>query len=275
MGLRISAVMPLAAEQVSEVRRATEGAVQASSTPVDRSLPDARAARIGAIASEAARAVNLAEGVEEGISGIERRLVAIRDEIAEAGDRAFLRNADLVESQRRIALNVIALNVIVEGTRLFGVAVLDGSVSDEPFNITPDEPLNLTIANLAAEQLGRGVSNQAGIANLSQIDISHFPPGVRLPRGLTDAFLVAGAAMDDVAAAREDIERFEEEIFSSAFRELRAERRALGLSDAGLREIDFALTPSRFALSELLRQANLIALRADLDRSGELLNLVI
>jgi hypothetical protein len=242
--------------------------------PAARS-PDARAARVSEIASEAARAVNLARGAVESLLEIERRLGAIRDEIAEVGDRVFLLEAGLIESQLRIARNVIAINVIVEGTRLFGVTVLDGSVTNETFNITPNEPLNLTIANLAADQLGRGVSNQTGIENLSQIDIAQFPPGVRLPRGLTDAFLVAGAAIEDAARVREGIERFEGEVFSSAFRELRAEGRVLGVSDAGFREIDPALAPPEFALSELLRLANLIALRADLDRTGELLNLVI
>jgi hypothetical protein len=241
--------------------------------PADRS-PDAHAVRISEIAAEAARSVNIANAAVGGILEIERRLGAISDEIVETADRAILGEAELIESQLRIVQNVIAIDVIVEGARLFGVTVLDGSVTNETFNITPDEQLNLTIANLAAEQLGRGVPNQTGILNLSQIDITQFPPGVRLPRGLTDAFLVAGAAIDDVARVREEIERFEGEVFSSAFRELRAERRTLGLSDAEFREIDSALTPPGFTLAELLRQANLIALQADLDRTGELLDLV-
>ena len=274
MGLRISPIVLLAAEEVSAVRGAARGAVRSNAVSADRP-PDARAVRVSEIATEAARAVNLAQDAVESLLEIERRLDAIRDEIAEAGGRVFLREAELVESQLRIARNVITINVIVAGTRLFGITVLGGSVTNETFNITPNEPLNLTIPNLAADQLGRGVSNQTGIENLSQIDIARFPPGVRLPRGLTDAFLVAGAAIEDAARVREGIERFEGEVFSSAFRELRAERRALGVSDAGFREIDSALAPSQLALSELLRQANLIALRADLDLTGELLNLVI
>lgn len=273
MGLRVIPINVLVPEATTDVRGTRQNASRTQATGA-REPAGTRTARLGALASEATRAVNLSARAEDGLAEIDARLNAIRDAIVEAGSRALLGDTDLATLQRRIGRNMLRINLIAQTTRFFGVGVFDGSIQDEQFDFGQDT-VRITIGNLAAEELGRGVPNQTGITNLSQINIARFPPGVRLPRGLTDAFLVAEAAINDTARAREDLEVFQRDVFASAFRALRAERRENGLSETGLRAFDFTRVPPRAALSEIFRQTNLIALQTALDRPGALLNMVM
>ncbi len=277
MGARISPLNPLAAGQTAELREGQGRRIgEPPSASADIAGPaDARRANLSALTANTLRAANLARTADEALVEIDGILREIRDIEAEADSRIFPGEDDLDEFQGRINRNIIRLNVIVETTRFFGVTLFDGSLSDEPFEIGQGNVVVVTVPNLSRDRLGAGLANRSGFDNLSQVNLAFIPPGVRLPRALTDAFLVTDSAIADVGRAREQIEAFRGEVFASAFRALRAERAKIGLDETGVNELNLASAIPGAALSEILRQADLIAERIAPDRSGVLLDLVV
>lgn len=275
MGMRISPLDPVAVEQSAELREGRMRRVAGAPENAVATRPErTRMERLGSVAANAARAVDLAQTAVDALAEIEARLRDIQDILAETGSRIILQDEEIDEAQERINRNIIELNVLIGTTRFFGVTLFGVTADDQQFEFPGGDIIVLTIPNLSIDRLGRGVENQSGFENLSQVNIALIPPGVRLPRGLTDAFLVTDAAIAEVRRAREDIQVFRGEVFESAFRALRAEREALGLAEPAFSETDIARASPGLALSEILRQTDVLADRTAQARSGVLLDLV-
>ena len=276
MGMRVSSVDALVAGQIAEIRenRVQRGEEARASAATTRPA-EGRLENLNSVAANTLRAANLVQTAEEALAEIEARLRDIRDILAEAGSRLFLGNDDLEEAQEAINRNIIELNVLIGTTRFFGTTLFGGAADEQRFEFPGGDIIVIGIPNLSIERLGRDIGNQSGFENLSQVNVAQIPPGVRLPRGLTDAFLVTEAAAEEVRQARERVEEFRVEVFTSAFRALRAEREAQGLPESIFGEIDFAREAPEAVLSEILRRADRLAQNVAVDRTGMLLDLVI
>jgi flagellin len=227
----------------------------------------ARLAGLNATVTNTSRAVNLVQTAEGALAEVNTQLTEIRGLAVQAGNQAVLGETGLQAIQEQINMAIESIDRIVETTQFAGRPLLDGTFRDEQFAIAEGNPAGLTIPNLAAGELGRGVANESGFASLAQID-------VRTAQGAADALRIVDAAIDDVSRARSDLGAFQANILETASRSLQIRRENLSAFESTIRDADMASTSGESVLAQIRLQASILAQQISNNRTGVLLDLL-
>ncbi|RJP73055.1 MAG: flagellin [Candidatus Abyssobacteria bacterium SURF_17] len=242
----------------------------AADDPAGLGISEQLRARIGgvnALATNASRARNLVQTAEGALTEVNAQLATIRGLAVQAGNGAVLGEAGLQAIQDQITLATQSINRVVETTQFAGRPLLNGTFQDEQFAIGEGNPARLTIANLAPSELGRGVENESGFANLAEIDVT-------TPQGAADALRVVDAAINEVSSVRGELGAFQTNVLESSFRQLQINRENLMASDSTIRDTDIARAAGEAALSQIRLQASIFAQNAANRRTGMLVDLL-
>ncbi len=281
MGLRIGSSTPLAAqrsillqqaelqtqlEKLSSALKLNSAADDPAGLAISEQLRG-RIAGLGAMTTNASRAVNLVQTAEGALAEVNTQLSEIRGLAVQAGNTAVLGETGLQAIQDQIANATESINRIAQTTQFANRPLLDGTFRDEQFVVGEGEPARLTIPSLAAGELGRGVENVSGFESLADID-------VRTPQGAADALAVVDAAINDVSRVRGDLGAFQKNVLESAVRNLQLNRENLLASDSTIRDTNFASTSGESVLSRIRLQAGILAQNISNQRTGILLDLL-
>jgi len=227
----------------------------------------ARLAGLNATVTNTSRAVNLVQTAEGALAEVNTQLTAIRGLAVQAGNQAILGETGLQAIQEQINMAIESIDRIAETTQFAGRPLLDGTFRDEQFAIAEGDPARLTIPNLAAGELGRGVANESGFASLAQID-------VRTAQGAADALRIVDAAIDNVSRARSDLGAFQANILETASRSLQISRENLSAFGSTIRDTDMASTSGESVLAQVRLQASILVQQISNNRTGVLLDLL-
>ena len=227
----------------------------------------ARLAGLNATVTNTSRAVNLVQTAEGALAEVNTQLTEIRGLAVQAGNQAILGETGLQAIQEQINMAIESIDRIAETTQFAGRPLLDGTFRDEQFAIAEGDPARLTIPNLAAGELGRGVANESGFASLAQID-------VRTAQGAADALRIVDAAIGNVSRARSDLGAFQANILETASRSLQISRENLSAFGSTIRDADMASTSGESVLAQIRLQASILAQQISNNRTGVLLDLL-
>jgi len=281
LGLRITSSTPLAAHrnfllqqaqlqnrlaQISSGLRLNSAADDPSGLAVSEQLR-ARIGGLNATMTNTSRAVNLVQTAEGALAEVNTQLAAIRGLAVQAGNQAVLGETGVQAIQEQITMAIESIDRIAETTQFGGRPLLDGSFREEQFAISEGEPARLTIPSLAAEELGRGVTNESGFTSLAEIDVT-------TPQGATDALRVVDTAIDEVSRVRDDLGAFQSNTLDTAFRGLQIGRENLIAFDSTIRDTDVASATGESVLAQIRLQASILTQQIANNRTGILLDLL-
>ncbi|UCD58449.1 MAG: flagellin [Candidatus Hydrogenedentota bacterium] len=281
MGLRITTSAPLVAQRnillqharlQQSLRQLSSGLRlnSAADDPAGLAISEHLRARIGginAMASNTSRAINLVQTAEGALTEVNTQLADIRGLAVQAGNQAVLGDSGLQAIQQQINNAIGSINRIAETTQFAGQPLLNGTFSGEQFAIAEGNPVELTIPNLAASELGQGVDNPRGFASLAEIDVT-------TPQGAADALLVVDAAIDDVTRVRGELGAFQANILETTSRTLQINREHLISAESTIRDVDFADAASESVRTQILLRAGILAQRVANNRTGIILDLL-
>lgn len=126
------------------------------------------------------------------------------------------------------------------------------SVGSAQFQIgaNANQTANLSLANFAATELGKGIVSGK---NLSNLDITS-------SSGATDALKVIDAAISEVARSRGEIGSFQRNVLDSNIRALGVAKENLAATESTIRDTDVASEMTQFTKLQILQQSGLAML---------------
>jgi flagellin len=281
LGLRITSSTTLAAQRSillqqkylqSSLQKLSSGLKinSAADDPAGLAISEQLRANIASTSTMAAntsRAVNVVQTAEGALAEVNTQLAQIRGLVVEAGNGAILGETGLQAIQDQIAGGIASINRVAETTQFAGRPLLNGEFQNEEFAISEGDPARLTIPNMAANELGRGVGNESNFRSLAGID-------VRTPQGAADALSVVDAAINDVSGVRNDLGSFQTNVLETTSRTLETNRQNLLFSESTIRDTDYANASGEAVLSQIRLQASVLAQNAANRRTGMLLDLM-
>ncbi len=281
MGLRIGSTSPFAAQrsillQHAQLQRSLAQLAtglrinMAGDDPAGFAISEQLRSRIsgaGALLSNATRAVNLVQTAEGALTEINTQLTEIRGLAVQAGNSAVLGEAGAQIIQQQIQNAVGSINRIAETTQFAGRPLLNGTFENEQFAIAEGAPAELTIPNLAANQLGTDIGAPGGFTSLADIDVT-------TPEGAANALQVIDAAINDVSNIRADLGAFQANTLEAATRSLSINRESLLSAESTIRDIDLAGAVGETLLSRIRLQAGILAQNIANNRTGLIVDLL-
>lgn len=221
-----------------------------------------------ALVNNTTRAANLVQTAEGALTEVSNQLIELRGLAVEAANTGVNSPEATQAIQAQIQNGIEAIQRISD-TTLFGArSLLNGSFTDEQFQISEGSPVTLTIPDTGSDQLGTGVTNTSNFASLAEIDVT-------TAQGATDALAIIDAAIDEVTSTRADLGAFQANVLESNVRSIRVARQNLLLSESTLRDANFAEVATRTALLQTLLQTGVTVQGLVLDHQGGLfLNLL-
>ncbi len=281
MGLRIGSSTPLAAQRsilLQHARLSRSLAQLASGLRINSAADDpagfaiseqlrANISGTNALLSNASRSINLTQTAEGALNEVNNRLVEIRNLTVQAGSSGILgeTGAQIIQQQIRDAVG--SINRIAETTQFGGTPLLNGTFENVQFAIAEGNPVELTIPDVSADQLGRDIGAPGGFASLADIDVT-------TPEGATAALQVIDAAINDVSNARAELGAFQANTLETAARSLGIDRENLISAESTIRDADFSALVGESVLARIRLEAGIFAQSIANNRTGLIVDLL-
>ena len=281
MGLRIGSTTPFAAQrsillQHAQLQRNLVGLATglrintAADDPAGLAISEQLRSRIsgaGALLTNATRAVNLVQTAEGALTEINTQLTEIRGLAVQAGNSAVLGDTGAQIIQQQIQNAVGSINRIAETTQFAGRPLLNGTFQNEQFAIAEQNPAELTIPSVTANQLGRDIGAPGGFSSLADIDVT-------TPEGATAALQVVDEAINNISNIRADLGAFQANTLETATRSLSINRENLLSAESTIRDIDIAGAVGETLLARIRLQAGIFAQSIAGNRTGLIVDLL-
>lgn len=110
------------------------------------------------------------------------------------------------------------------------------------------QTVKIGVNNVAADQIGTGLTNTSGFDNLNEID-------VRSAQGASDAIAIIDKAIDDISAIRSKLGAFQKNTLEANLRNLQISRQNMTASESQIRDVDMAQEMAEFVKNQILAQS--------------------
>ncbi len=110
------------------------------------------------------------------------------------------------------------------------------------------QTVKIGVNNVAADQIGTGLTNTSGFDNLGEID-------VRSAQGASDAIAVIDKAIDDISSIRSKLGAFQKNTLEANLRNLQISRQNMTASESQIRDVDMAQEMAEFVKNQILAQS--------------------
>ncbi len=109
------------------------------------------------------------------------------------------------------------------------------------------QSVKIGVENMAADQLGIGVTNQSDFGSLDEVDVT-------TAQGAADALLLIDSAIDAVSSQRSELGAFQRNTLESNLNNLRIAAENLGAAESTFRDADLAREMADFTKLQILAQ---------------------
>ncbi|OGG95127.1 MAG: hypothetical protein A2508_00575 [Candidatus Lambdaproteobacteria bacterium RIFOXYD12_FULL_49_8] len=118
------------------------------------------------------------------------------------------------------------------------------------FQVGPgqNQTVKVSLQNMASNQVGRGVDNLSGFANLAEID-------VRTAQGAQDALGVIDTSIKEVSKVRAELGSFQKNTLETNIATLRTTQENMVAAESTIRDTDMALELAEYTRNELMSQS--------------------
>ena len=136
---------------------------------------------------------------------------------------------------------------VAAGTNVGMVTVAQNALT---FQVGPsqNQTVKVSLQNMAANQVGRGVDNLSNFGNLAEVD-------VRTAQGAQDTLGVLDAAINEVSQVRAELGSFQKNTLETNIATLRTTQENMVAAESTIRDTDMALELAEYTRSELVRQS--------------------
>lgn len=136
---------------------------------------------------------------------------------------------------------------VAAGTNIGMVTVAQNALT---FQVGPsqNQTVKVSLQNMAANQVGRGVDNSSDFGNLSEVD-------VRNAQGAQDSLAVIDTAINEVSRVRAELGSFQKNTLETNIATLRTTQENMVAAESTIRDTDMALEMAEFTRSQLMSQS--------------------
>lgn len=132
------------------------------------------------------------------------------------------------------------------------LSVVDNSVQFQ-VGPNPEQTVKISVQDISADKLGRGVLTDSGFANLSAIDVTTV-------QGANDAILLIDKATDEISRLRAKLGAFQQNTLETNLRSLNIAQENLSASESTIRDVDVSAEISEFTRNQILLSAGVSVL---------------